>query len=130
MVFRFFSRNVVPDEEEKKIWSNDANPSRETVKARFLVNKQIREKNVPELKPLPLTMDNPLEIASYKKGTTELIEKKIEKINSPSTTCARSASSLENGEVLVDDDDYDSLRPHGKNKKRRRKKRRRTNSET
>lgn len=127
MVFRFFSRNVEP--EEKKIWSNDANPSRETVKARFLVNKQIREKNVPELKPLPLTVDHPLEIASYKKGTTELIEKKIEKINSPSTTCARSAS-LEDGEILVNDNDYDSLRPHGKNKKRRRRKRRRTNSET
>ena len=119
MVFRFFSRNVEP--EEKKIWSNDANPTRETVKARFLVNKQIREGNVPELKPLPLTMDQPLEIALYKKGTTDLVEKKIETIDPP---------SLEDGEILVNDNDYDSLRPHGKNKKRRKRKRRRTNSET
>lgn len=118
MVFRFFSRNVVSDE-EKKIWSNDAEPSRETVKARFLVIKQLREKNVPELKPLPLTMDHPLEIASYKKGTAELVEKKIERID-----------SLEDGEVIVNDNEYTSLRPHGKKLKRRKKKGRRTNSET
>jgi len=121
MVFRFFSRNVEVVEEEKKIWSNDAEPSRETVKARFLVIKQLREGKVPELKPLPLTVDQPLEIASYKKATTELVEKKIEKINSP---------SLEDGELLVNDNEYTSLRPHVTNKKRRKRKRRRTNSET
>ena len=36
MVFGFFSRNVVPDE-EKKIWNNDARPSYETTRARFKI---------------------------------------------------------------------------------------------
>jgi len=126
MVFGFFWRNVVEPEEEKKFWNNDARPSYETTRARFRLHKCIREGNVPKLRPIPLSPPPETGIASYRKGTTELVEKKIERIDSPS-------GILEEGEIIVSDTEI--LRPHYntpvKNSKeskakRRRRKRRRT----
>lgn len=121
MVFGFFSRNnVEPVVEEKKIWNNDVRPSFETTRARFRIHKQIRDGDVPELRPIPLTLSLPPIIASYKKGTADLVENNIERIDSPS-------DDLEEGEVVVSENE---LRPHTpptkKNKKRRKRKRRRT----
>ena len=122
MVFGFFWRNVVP-EEEKKFWNNDARPSYETTRARSRLHKCIREGNVPKLRPVPLSPPPETSIAFYKKGTTELVEKKIERIDSPSGV-------LEEGEIIVSDTEI--LRPHyntpvknlSKAKRRRRKRRR------
>jgi len=119
MVFGFFSRNVAPDE-EKKIWNNDERPSYKTTRARFKIHKQIRDGNVPVLKPVVKVIDDQLYIATYKKGSIELYER--QEINSP---------SREEGEVIISDTE---LRPHyspkGERRRRRKRKRRRTNSET
>jgi hypothetical protein len=126
MVFGFFSRNV-PDE-EKKIWNNDERPSYKTTRARFKIHKQIRDGNVPVLKPVVKVIDDQLYIATYKKGSIELYER--QEINSPSASRGRSPSR-EEGEVIISDTE---LRPHyspkGERRIRRKRKRRRTNSET
>lgn len=119
MVFWFFRRtNDV--EETQRIWNNDANPSYETTRARFRIHKQIRDGKVPVLKPVVKVIDDPLYIATYKKGTTELYER--QDINSPS----RGASDeVEEGEVIVSDTE---LRPQTR-RRRKRRKRKRYNSE-
>ena len=115
MVFGFFRRtNDV--EETERIWNNDANPSYETTRARFRIHKQIRDGKVPVLKPVVKVIDDPLYIATYKKGTTELYER--QEINSPS-------ASREEGEVIVSDTE---LRPQTR-RRRKRRKRKRYNSE-
>ena len=114
MVFGFFWRNVVP-EEEKKFWNNDIRPSYQTTRARFRLHKCIREGNVPKLRPVPLSPPPETSIASYKKGTTELVEKKIERIDSPS-------GLLEEGEIIVSDTE---LRPHYNTPVKKRKRRKR-----
>jgi len=112
MVFGFFRKTECVEETER-IWNNDAHPTYETTRARFKIHKQIRDGKVPVLKPVVKVIDDPLYIATYKKGTTELYERR--NINSPS-------ASREEGEIVSDTE----LRPQ--RKRRRRKKRRRTNS--
>jgi hypothetical protein len=114
MVFGFFRRT---GNETERIWNNDERPSCETTRARFKIHKQIRDGNVPVLKSVVKVIDDQLYIATYKKGSTELYER--QSINSPSAT------SREEGEILISDSE---LRPQRK-KRRRKRKRRRTNSE-
>lgn len=117
MVFGFFRRTECVEETER-IWNNDAHPTYETKRARFKIHKQIRDGKVPALKPVVKVIDDPLYIATYQKGTTKLYER--QSINSPSAT------SREEGEVIISDSE---LRPQRKRRRRRRGKRRRTNSE-
>ena len=126
MVFGFFRRTN--DVETERLWNNDAHPTYETTRARFRIHKQIRDGKVPVLKPVVKVIDDPLYIATYKKGTTELYER--QDINSPSATRARSTSrgardEVEEGEVIVSDTE---LRPQ-RRRRRNRKKRKRNNSE-
>jgi hypothetical protein len=113
MVFWFF-RRTENTEETEPIWNNDERPSYETTRARFRIHKQIRDGNVPVLKPVVKVIDDPLHIATYKKGSIKLYER--QEINSPSGEVEE--------EVIVSDTE---LRPH--KRRRRRKRRKRHNSE-
>lgn len=130
MVFWFFRRTGNTEgasggTETERIWNNDERPSYETTRARFRIHKQIRDGNVPVLKPVVKVIDDPLHIATYKKGSIKLYER--QEINSPS---GEGASDEVEEEVIVSDTE---LRPQAQatklKRRRRRKRRKRHNSE-
>jgi hypothetical protein len=107
-IFSYTEKRV---KEEEKKWNNDEKPTHESVLWRFRTLKNIRERNVPKLRKVKFEKKLEIIPVSYKRGTTELYEKQISPISSPS--------------LCMNDNEYENLRPQQKRK--RKKKRNKSN---
>lgn len=121
MVFGFFFTTKKVD--DTKTYCNDAHPSYETTRARFIVHKQIRDGQVPILRHVSKPVEKPITIAGYKKGSNELYETHTMLIDN-NIDSLESPSLLRPDKSFLDQDNLITVEQQVEKKKKSRKRRR------